>query len=175
MLEDRNSADNRREGMNKLAGFGFLTSANFRKRCRQIARDDSDYTVRATAIRTANRARDEQATQVFIDGLSDSNEWIRLESAKALVNIPDVKAAEGLVRLLNNHEESRDIRVAAADALKHYRTLTSARALTGALDEKSFVIAWQARRSLRYLTDRDYGYDSERMAGVFHQEQIRWK
>ena len=159
MLEDRTNADNRREGMNKLVSFGFLKNEFFTKRCREMATRDDDYTVRATAIRTANRARDVKATPLFIKGLSDPNEWVRLESAKALVNIPDMNAAQPLVEMLNNPVETRDVRVAATDALKHYRTLAVARALSSVLSEKNFVIAWQARRSLRYLTDRDYGYD----------------
>ncbi|HET6249228.1 MAG TPA: HEAT repeat domain-containing protein [Tepidisphaeraceae bacterium] len=167
LMQDRSSADNRREGINKLADFGLTSSANFRKQCRLMAELDPDVTVRATAIRTCNRARDVQATPVFVAGLSNKNEWIRLESAKALANVPDVKAAEPLVELLNNRDESRDIRVAAADALKHYRTLTAARALTLALDDKNFAIAWQARRSLRYLTDRDYGYNGSAWLAYF--------
>jgi len=82
LLEDRASADNRREGMNKLADFGLLGNPIFDKRCRQLAAHDVDFTVRATAIRTANRARDVSATPVFIKGLSDSDDWVRLESAK---------------------------------------------------------------------------------------------
>jgi hypothetical protein len=159
LLEDRSSADNRREGMNKLADFGFLDNQIFVKRCREIAARDVDYTVRATAIRTANRARDVKATPLFIKALTDPNEWVRLEAAKALVNIPDVNAAGPLVELLNNPAESRDVRVAAADALKHYRTLPVVRALSAVLSERNFVIAWQARRSLQYLTGRDFGYD----------------
>jgi len=159
MLEDRTSADNRREGMNKLADFGFLQNELFEKRCRQIAQYDTDPTVRATAIRTANRCRDAKATPLFIKGLNDSNEWVRLESAKALANVPDVNAAVPLIAVLSDTNESRDVRIAAADALKHYRTLPVARALCTALNDRSFAIAWQAKRSLKYLTDRDYGYD----------------
>jgi hypothetical protein len=159
MLEDRTNADNRREGMNKLVNFGFLKNEKFEARFRQMEERDSDYTVRATAIRTANRARDSRSTPMFINGLGDPNEWVRLEAAKALANVPDINAAKPLLDVLSNPAETRDVRVAAADALKHYRTLPVARALSGVLNDKTFVIAWQARRSLRYLTDRDYGYD----------------
>ena len=112
-----------------------------------------------TAIRTANRARDAKATPLFVKGLGDPNEWVRLESAKALANVPDVNAVDPLIYMAANAGETRDVRVAAVDALKHYRTLPVARALSASLTDKNFVIAWQARRSLRYLTNRDYGYD----------------
>jgi hypothetical protein len=159
LLEDKSSADHRREGMNKLAEFGFLSNPLFEKRCRQLAQYDVDFTVRASAIRTGNRARDSKATSVFILGLSDQNEWVRLESAKALANVPDSKAVEPLIRLLADHDQSKDIRIAAADALKHYRTQATARALAATLHDKSFAIAWQAHRSLKYLTSRDFGYE----------------
>jgi hypothetical protein len=176
LLEDKASADNRREGMNQLAEDGFLNNPIFRKRCREIAEHDPDSGVRATAIRTCNRAHDTQATLIFVAGLNDrEHDWVRLESAKALANLPDARAADALRGITENRAENRDIRVAAVDALKHYRTLPTARVLSSALDEKNFVIAWQARRSLRYLTDRDYGYDSAAWLKYFigPQSQLR--
>lgn len=160
MLEDKTSPDNRREGMNKLAEFGFLKNEVFTKRCRQIAVSDTDPIVRATAIRTANRARDIKAIKLFISGLSDPSVFVRLESAKALANIPDVSAIPLLIDTLGNTNENRDVRVAAADALKHYRTLPVGRALSDALNDRSFAISWQSQRSLRYMTDRNFGYDA---------------
>jgi HEAT repeat protein len=100
-----------------------------------------------------------QATAIFVAGLGDQNEWVRLESAKALANLPDVRAADTLRGIAENRLENRDLRIAAADALKHYRTLPTARVLSSVLDDPKFGVSWQARRSLRYLTDRDYGYD----------------
>ena len=159
LMEDAGSPDNRRVGMNKLTGFGFGSHAVFDKRCRQVAQYDTDPTVRATAIRTLNRARDREATPIFIKALDDKNEWVRLEAAKALANVPDMNAAEPLLKLFGNPDETQDVRVAAADALKHYRTLPVARALSSAVADKNFSLAWQSRRSLQYLTPRDYGYD----------------
>jgi HEAT repeat protein len=103
----------------------------------------------------------------------DPSDWIRLESAKALANVPDVNAAEPLVNMLNNAAENRDTRVAATDALKHYRTLSVARALCAALTDKNFVIAWQARKSLKYLTDRDYAYDAGAWLAYFTGTALR--
>lgn len=167
LLEDGASPDNRRIGMNKLAEFGFLHHPVFNKRCRQIAQFDSDYTVRATAFRTENRARDAKASPLFIKNLDDKSEWVRLEAAKGLVNVPDMNAVAPLLRVVTDLEESRDVRVAAVDALKHYRTLEVARTLSSLLQDKSFVVAWQARRSLRYLTNRDYHYDEAAWLNYF--------
>jgi hypothetical protein len=51
------------------------------------------------------------------------------------------------------------VRIAAADALKHYRALDAARALVDTLDSRDFGVAWQSRRSLIRLTGRDLNYD----------------
>jgi HEAT repeat protein len=120
---------------------------------------DEDSTVRAAAVRACNRSRDDKATLVFIKGLADSSEWVRLEAAKGLANLPDPRAAVPLAAVANNGEENRDVRIAAADALKYYRTLAVARVLSSLLADRDFSICWQARRSLVYLTHRDLGYD----------------
>ncbi|MDB5290721.1 MAG: hypothetical protein JWL69_1962 [Phycisphaerales bacterium] len=166
-MEDAASADNRRSGMVKLADDGFTKIESFKARCRQLALYDKDPTVRATAIRTSNRARDSKAAPVFTKALDDRNEWVRLEAAKALANVPDMGAIEPLIRTFNNREESRDVRVAAADALKHYRSLQVVRALTGSLNDREFAIAWQSRKSLKYITSHDYGYDERAWLAYF--------
>jgi len=169
MMEDSASADNRRTGINKLLEYDFTKRPPYTTRYQQIARDDGDVTVKAAAIRASNRARDSKATPVFIKSLEPPRQrmtgeaslldgWVRLEAAKALANVPDTAAAPGLVRLLTNPEENRDVRIAAADALKHYRTLTVARALVNALGDHEFGVSWQARQSLKYLFSRDLGY-----------------
>ena len=113
----------------------------------------------AILLPALNRARDVQSTKVFIRALGDPNEWVRLEGAKALANVPDAAAADPLLQLLNRVDENRDVRIAAADALKHYRTLAVARGLEGALVDRHFDVSWQARTSLRYLYNRDFKYD----------------
>ena len=160
MMEDASSADNRRDGINRLLEWGFAKHDPYTKRYAQIAQYDTDPTVEAVAVRALNRARDKRATGLFIKALNNSNELVRLEAAKALVNVPDVAAADPLVKTLNRPGESRDVRIAAADALKHYRTMSVARALCGVLGDREFGVSWQARRSLVYLFNRDYRYDA---------------
>ncbi|HEX4796413.1 MAG TPA: HEAT repeat domain-containing protein [Humisphaera sp.] len=171
MMEDDTSPDNRREGINKLLEYDFTKRDPYTTRYRQIAQTErEDITVKAVAIRASNRSRDVKATPVFVNGLEPPRQpptgeaslldgWVRLEAAKALVNVPDNAAAPGLVRLLMNPEENRDVRIAAADALKHYRTLTVARALVKVLNDREFGVSWQARQSLKYLFGRDLGYN----------------
>lgn len=158
-MEDSDSADRRRDGINRLMTYDFASGPIYTRRYRQIAQFDPDATVRATAVRAANRARDPKAPPIFVRALSDKSDMVRLEGAKGLVHQPDPTAVAPLLSLMADREESREVRIACADALKHYRTPPVARALIASLNDRDFSIAWQARRSLRYLTGRDYGYN----------------
>jgi hypothetical protein len=158
-MEDPRSPDNRWRGMTKLLENDFARRPPYTTRYRQIAQADPDPLVRAVAVRALNRSRDGGATGVYVKALSDSNERVRLEGAKALNNLPDPAAIPGLLALVNRPEESRDVRIAAAEALKHYKQLDVARALVARLNERDFGVAWQARRSLRRLTQTDLGYN----------------
>jgi hypothetical protein len=158
-MENQNSPDDRRNGINELVSRDFAKRPPYTDRYRQISLLDSDPIVRATAIRALNRSRDQASVGVWQQALSDSSPLVRLEAAKALVHIPNPDAAPTLAHLLDDKNEDREVRIAAADALQNYRTLPTARMLSVALAERDFGIAWQSRRSLRILTGRDYGYD----------------
>jgi hypothetical protein len=159
LMQSERSADARRRGINALLRWDFAQQDPYVRRYRQIARDDPDPIVRATALRALNRSRDPGARPIFVAALGDASERVRLEAAKALVNLPDPAAAEPLIRLVGGADEDRDVRIAAAEALNHYRKIEVARALTSRLNERDFSIAWQARRSLRRLTGRDFRFD----------------
>jgi hypothetical protein len=79
---------------------------------------------------------------------------VRLEAAKALANLPDPAAAPALIRALARPDEARDVRIAAADALRHYPNLEVARALVAQLAGRDFGVAWQARQSLKHMTGK---------------------
>ena len=152
------SADLRVRGINELADHDWGLKPPYTERYEQIAKNDPDYLVRATAIRALNRARLKEATPIFIDALSAPQAKVRLEGAKALVNVPDDRAVTPLLKLLTTTDEDKDVRIAAADALRHYKRLDVARALAATLSEREFGVAWQSRRSLRKMTGADYAY-----------------
>ena len=159
-MENTDAPDERRAGINYFADRDYGLRDPYTERYEQIARSDDDFIVRSTAIRALNRARDATATPVFIAALSDDSELVRLEAAKALANIPDPNAVPALIRTLTRADETRDVRIAAADALRHYPSLEVARALVAQLSGRDFGVAWQARQSLRHLTgERDLRYD----------------
>jgi len=167
MTLDNSSPDNRRVGVYKLVEYPFARRPPYTTRYEQMAQGDSDPTVRAAALRACNRARDRRAVPVFIAGLSDPSELVRLEAAKGLANVPDSSAVPALLKVAANVEENRDVRVAAADAVKYYRSLEVARSLCVLLTDREFAVAWQARRSLVHLTGRNFGYDDAAWLGYF--------
>jgi hypothetical protein len=156
---DRYFPVERREGINELVYRGFGRAAPYTDQYAQMAKSDPDFLVRATAVRALNRARDRKAADVYIAALNDESEVVRLEGAKALVNMPDEKAIPGLVKVVTNPNENRDVRIAAAEALKHYRNAEAARALISQLGGREFGLAWQAHNSLVRITGKDLRYD----------------
>ena len=163
-MEDPYFPDERVAGINRLVAEDFGKKPPYTERYKQIAVSDEDWLVRATAVRALNRARDKSSTGVFIRALSDENARVRLEGAKALANVPDPAAVGILIKAVNNADEDRDVRIAATQALKHYKTAEVARVLVNTLQGRDFSIAWQARRSLITMTGQDFRYDDGKWA-----------
>ena len=158
-MESQYYPDERRDGINQLVSRPYGKRPPYTTRYEQIAQYDGDYLVRATAIRALNRSRDAGATDVFVKSLDDENDLIRLEAAKALANIPDERAVPSLVKIATNATENRDLRIAAIDALKHYKTTQIAKTLINVVTERDLAVAWQARKSLKAMTGKDLRYD----------------
>jgi len=159
LMEDKDNPDHRRQGIYNLASKGWGQVEPYTKRYRQIVQTDPDASVRAAAVRALNASRDRAAAPILIAALADASPMVRLQAAKALSNIPDPSAVDALARTLGNQTEQKDVRIAAAEALRHYRTIGVARVLAGTLGGRDFGVAWQSRWSLRILTGHDYKYD----------------
>lgn len=159
LMEDAASADNRRVGINELVENDFARNEPYTTRYRQIFLGDPDPLVRASALRALNLSRDVEAADLYVKALADPDVQVRLEGAKALANMPTPDAMDPLLKVLSAPDEDQDVRIAAANALKHYPRRDVARALVAALDQRTFGVAWQARRSLRQITGVDYAFD----------------
>ena len=173
LMEDDQSADSRRTGILRLvADYEFARKEPYTKRYWQIAQGDPDSLVRVAAVRALDRSRDRAVTPIAIKHMEDPNPLLRLEAAKALANIPDEKSIPALTRhlaatlemrgeggRLELVTESRDVRVACADALRNFPTKDVARSLIDALREKEFEVSYQARKSLTLMTGHDFRYD----------------
>jgi hypothetical protein len=160
-MEDTYFPDERREGIIRLADRPYGRKEPYTTRYQQIAQFDSDWLVRATAIRMLNRSRDASATPIFIKALEDPSPVVRVEAAKALKNMPSPDAVQPLLRLVGDNNQDRDVRIWAAAALGNYRTQEVARGLTSQLGSREFSIAWESRRSLIAITGTDLRYDRE--------------
>jgi hypothetical protein len=171
LMEDSHNADNRRDGIFRLVDFQVeRTDPVVMKRLRQIADVDPNPLVHAAALRALNRCRDKAAALVFIRSIADQDALVRLEAAKALANIPDDHAVPVLLKHLTA-DDNQDVRIACADALRQFKTLVVGRALAGALTERNFAIAWQARRSLMLMTGRDFRFQQADWLGYFDQNK----
>src|SRR5947207_8171732 len=111
-MMNQQSADERRTGVNDLVDRKFAQKPPYTTEYEHMAKTDPDWLVRATAIRALNRSRDASATPIFIAALNDSSDQVRLEAAKALVNVPDPKAAGPLTKIVNDRSDNRDVRIA---------------------------------------------------------------
>lgn len=158
-IVDQQSADHRREGTLRLSDFAFAREGKADQKLWGIlGSNDDDYSVRAAGIRALNRSRDKSHTTLYIKSLSDENQMVRLEAAKALANVPDEQAITPLITHLQN-DPNKDVRIACADALRNYKSIEVAHALAQVLADTDFGVAWQARQSLCLMTGRDYRYN----------------
>jgi hypothetical protein len=159
-LADKENPDNRRDGIMGLVARPWGETPVYTKAYAEISGDSSqDSLVRATALRALNRSRVRQYTPLYITQLTDPSPLVRLEACKALNRMPDVNAVPQLMKMIGRIEEDKDVRIAATEALRHYKQLEVARALVKLLNERDFGIAWQARRGLTDITQKNFGYD----------------
>jgi HEAT repeat protein len=160
MMESQ-AADARRVGINGLACTDRGERPPYTIRYAQIGRMDNDFLVRATAIRSLNRSRDRSpaAMTLYVKSLEDTNTPVRLEACKALGHMPTDDAIDPLLKILGRVDEDKDVRIAAADALRHYKNIEVARTLVLMLSDRDFGIAWTAHHSLKALTGKDFSYD----------------
>lgn len=158
---DSNDANRRRAAILDYAQSIGARDEGIRKAYRVMAQYDNDPLVRAAAVRAINITRDTDpdAGAVIIKALKDGHDAVRLEASKAIANLPQQGVAPQLVSILNDEKQPLDLRIASADALRHYRSPESARALIRQLGQTSnFALSWQSRRSLFLMTGKDFRY-----------------
>jgi HEAT repeat protein len=77
-----------------------------------------------------------------------------------------------LVKAVSSEQEDKDVRIAAVQALKHYKTTEVARTLINTLQLKDFGISWQARRSLITMTNQDFRYDEAQWLDYLNKKPL---
>jgi hypothetical protein len=158
-LLDPRYPDKRRQGIMYLSKRTWGREPPYTDYYAEMVRSDTEPLVRAIALRALNRARATDRTALYIKALDDRHELVRLEAAKALANMPAPEALESLIKRIRDEEEQIDVRIACADALRHYKRSDAAQALIAMLRQREFGLAWQARWTLRLMTGKDFGYE----------------
>jgi hypothetical protein len=149
----------RREGLAELATRSYLRDQPYLDLFIVMGRYDPDAVVRATAVRILNRTRSPDARAVFVEALGDANPRVLVEACLGLSNNPSPAAEDRLRELLADEAQPANVRIAAADALRHFPGIETRRALVAVLLDRDFAVAWQSRRSLFLGTGRDLRYD----------------
>lgn len=152
-------ADMRRTAMDRIATNSRGKGLPYTDVYRATALQDPDAPVRAAAVRAINHVRDTEGAAALVIALGDSDPMVRQEAAKALANLPTPAAERPLRTIVQKGDEDLDTRIAAIDALRHYRTLDTQRLLVSQLNSTNFALAWQARRSLFLQTGNDLRYN----------------
>ena len=148
-----------RRAMFDLARRDFGRKPPYTEAYAKFAVGNKDPLVRASAVRALNLSRDAASGPVLVGRLADPSPLVRLEAAKALGNVPTKDAGAPLLALAEDKQQPADVRLAAVDALRRYDTTPVKEALARVLEADDFSLAWQARRSLVTLTQKDCGYD----------------
>lgn len=152
-------ADMRRTAMNRIATNTRGKGLPYTDVYRTTALQDPDAPVRAAAVRAISHVRDADSTSALVVALGDSDAMVRQEAAKALANLPTTTAELPLRAIVQKSDEDVDTRIAALDALRHYKSPETQRLLVSQLNSTNFALAWQARRSLYLQTGNDYRYN----------------
>lgn len=152
-------ADVRRTAINRISGRNIGKRLPYTDVYREKALRDPDASVRASAVRAINHVRNDESTSALVVALGDTDAQVRREAAHALANLPTPSAEAPLRTMVLKSDEDLDTRIAAIDALRHYKSLDTQRVLVSQLNSTNFALAWQARRSLFLQTGSDYRYD----------------
>lgn len=124
-----------------------------------IMTTDSAATVRSAAVRALGRVGDAKYAKEVIVALSDSEASVRTDAAVALDSIPAPEVV-GPLSLRANSDESPDVRIASARALRHYPRPDVLETLLRCLDDPKLAVRCRAAGSLTELTGESAGTDA---------------
>ncbi|MFP4355711.1 MAG: HEAT repeat domain-containing protein [Phycisphaerae bacterium] len=165
MATNPDDADMRRQGLMMLSSQSYGTKDEFVEVYVDILLTDPEPTVRSAAARAIGKSGNGKYAGQLAQGLSDSDTQVRWDVAIALDNV----VGDGAVDPLRNtvsQDESKDVRAAAAVAMRHYPRMPVILTLVDALDDEAFAVQFQARKALVDMTGYPFGYEPEDWAPV---------
>ena len=163
-LKSSSNADDRRAAFGALGQPGrYRADPGRQQQIVEILRlgleREQDSLVRITIVHSLGSLGGEQAQAALVGGLEDGDPAVRAEICRTLGKLGDVAASEPLGTAVTS-DTSLDVRLAAAEGLGHLPSGNSAKALLAALNDKDPAVRYRAGRSLRAITGKDYGTDS---------------
>ena len=158
MAFDPDDADRRRTGIDMLSSQKWGLDEPYTKGYATLARTDVDPLVRSAAVRALGKSRKPEYQSTLIAALKDGSPLVRWDAAVALDQVPGPAAVEPL-RRQGGDDASADVRTACAKALRHYTTQPAVQTLIRLLDDPSYQVRHQARKSLEEATGQDRGQD----------------
>jgi hypothetical protein len=165
MAFDPKDADNRREGIDAMSKTSWGRQDKYLKGYALVLSQDGDASVRAAAVRALGRSGSANYLPNVVAALSDGSPAVRLEAAVVLNKMTADAAARPLCERAIL-DDSADVRMWCAKALRNYRQAQVLSALVRCLDDPSFSVVYHARRSLAALTGKDMGNDPVAWAPV---------
>ena len=157
--KDKYDPDRRREALKWLMHADWADTEVYRDIYKTLA-EDEDPTVRTAAMRALGRhGRPEDVTVVLKRLAEDDSEMVRREAALTLQRIHNDDAIEPLLKAMSE-DPSAPVRAAAAAALGQYPRNNVLEALIVALDDENLEVSEGARRSLTYLTGKNFRYNT---------------
>lgn len=128
----------------------------------ELAVKDGNPAVRSAALRALARHGMPEHASLAIESLSDANELVRWEGARALQRFYAPQSVAPLLERTNpDRESSAGVRSSAAWALGQYREPRVVQALISSLTERNLSVNESALASLKTLTGQDFGYDAK--------------
>jgi hypothetical protein len=131
--------------------------------------DDWDAGVRMASVRALGIHGLPEHAPLIIERLSDDDERVRLEAARALQRIHSADAVEPLLRRIvepaimadsgDPGETEPRVRAEAANALGQYAEPRVIEGLIRSLDDRQLAVNMSSRSSLQTLTGQDFGQD----------------
>ena len=165
-----NDADVRREGVVGLSDKDWAhNTPAIMKGIATILETDPAESVRCVAARALGKTGDPNYVAALAAALRDISPAVRWDAATALDNVVNESAVAPL-RERAASDESADVRMACAKALRHYRITEAVAALVMCMDDDELGVRYVAHLSLVEIFARDMGADWQDWRGVVDKE-----
>jgi hypothetical protein len=159
-LFNANAADTRRIAIEKLSKTYWINEEKNRDLVAQMTNPavEKSPVVRSAAVRTLAKLNDPKYFPNIANALKDENATVRFDAADSFELII-YEPAEAELQRLALDDENEDVRTAACQALKNYRSDETYRTLLRCLEDESFTVRESAHESLVTMTGVDNGRD----------------